>query len=233
MREDDALQTERRRSGPVLSDPDEICLTNLEPEPLSSPAPVGQPSYATAADIPPELFEKIAYYIATGNHGRLLSRDLMNCSLASAFWAEQCRRAFYGGPLPAPKIRTRSRAESFRQMALKGKTGRLTSIPELVKSLDIFVYSGERSWLHLLFVPPMNKKLPRSTLDVNHYKHAIPSSFPLASFNSPHWALPRSIPPSFTPYKIVRLGNIHFIPFQTLSSLLATSQGRRNSNSVN
>lgn len=177
-------------------------------------------AHATAMDIPPELFKNILNYIAAPNYGNgpvsfsYACWRLHDCSLVCAFWAEKCRQIVYQGA--QLEIWSRTRADGLRWMALKRSSSRITPIPELIKNVAVHIKPRKvlkddgPSWLHLLFAPLVHKKLSQSPLMMDHEEHTFPRRFPLASFKSPHWSLPRSIPPSFSPYRKVELRNMHF-----------------------
>lgn len=146
------------------------------------------------------------------------SNDLQNCSLVCVFWAEHCRRVLHDGR--RQDIQSRKQAKAFRNVLLKQTSERLTPVHTFTRSVLVDMNpwkereGDEPSWLHLLSgVPSLRKKLLQSTFIMDHLFYTFPSRFPLSSFSSPHWALPRSIPPSFTPYRFVTLRKVRFHSF--------------------
>lgn len=182
--------------------------------------------YALGARIPPELFQKILEHVATWDNGWSTSsfedarQDLRNCSLVCVFWAEYCRRVLYRECL-LPRIQSWRQAVAMADALLEGKSGRLTPFKQLLKGVHVELQprsagreDDDRPWLHLLFsLSLLREMLPQSTLDIDHRDYVLPPHITLTSFNSPHWSLPRSVPPSCTPYRRIDIQNMRFHSF--------------------
>lgn len=186
-----------------------------------------RPISATAAHIPPELFRSIIpdVELNTSSSWKISAGQVGRCSLVCSYWAEHCRRSFYQGQEIV--LRTLRNAKGFRRTATQKGSGRLTPIPQLIKCVNVQVRNAnkrtvtlERSWLHLVFVESIKAKLLQSSVMFDFEDAFFPRALTQASFMSPHWSLPRSMPASITPYERVELHKAHFHSFTNLAKFL-------------
>lgn len=191
--------------------------------------------YATAADLPPELFPRILFFVSfeTDEEQRYRYEHqryedglldvwlgapvvvLGNCSLVCLYWANICRRYLFHGR--SMRIRTREDAEKFRKYATRGSV-RLVPLFKLIKRLSATQHYDSSSFLHLLLLPSLRTKLAQL-----HLKGPTTPGFPHGlPLDSPHWSVPRvtATPPSVTPFRGVEISNIHFPSLKTVVKLI-------------
>ncbi|KAI0347639.1 hypothetical protein BDW22DRAFT_7345 [Trametopsis cervina] len=200
--------------------------------------PTRRHAFATGADIPPEIFPNILRFISvddrteqvqemlqdSGWHSFLIDTavvvsapayTLKNCSLVSAYWANQCRRYMFLGR--RMHITSYEQAMAFRHYATI-PSSRLVPICSLIKHVDaVQRYPDSSAFFHLLYLPSTRDKL--RSLRVEGYADDQVSRLPRSTFQ---WSLPQktAMLPVFTTFRNIYIVRLRFPSFQAVVDIL-------------
>lgn len=199
-------------SGPLL---DEKCSSS-------------QPKLATAASLPPELFQTIIKHIATFTWGPLWApdaartRDLKLGALVCIEWATHCRRRLFANN--SVIIRSLSDLQYLDSFTVNGSR-RLNPIYSLVSSITVKQSWEARSWCHLPRTSLFYRAADTFGADFDSntmvLSGPVPAHLPRAAYRSPSWSVSRSLPSYFLPFHNLTLEDIHF---HALSDVFALSR---------
>ncbi|KAI0094179.1 hypothetical protein BDY19DRAFT_911536 [Irpex rosettiformis] len=191
---------------------------------------------ATAADLPPELFGNILFYVDLHHRHLMDSKwrgdihlrrrqekqdgggilyDLKMCSLVCRHWANHCRRYVFLDVTFV--ISSAEDAEIFKTYATRGCPS-LVPVHQLIRRILVEQrYDAPRSFCHILHpLRPLMRHNPDIENSELHLIGPIPDNFPKVFLNGPHWSFaPSAItPPSLLQsYHLVRLSDIHLPSF--------------------
>ncbi|KAI0339025.1 hypothetical protein BDW22DRAFT_1361921 [Trametopsis cervina] len=184
---------------------------------LTWPETTGQ--YATAADLPPELFEVIIRnavredpYVPEGT-----VTILCRCALVTRSWAKVARPILWGEVIKERSVKNSREARMLIETKLRG-CPRLTPVIDLLPGIHAeLTFDEERSWLHtfLTAIPEIRSKLKKVTLSGS-------GSFKPIPLKTPHWGTPFSTAglPPLAHLASLSLHNLHFDQFSDLLRLL-------------
>ncbi|KAI0345164.1 hypothetical protein BDW22DRAFT_1354057 [Trametopsis cervina] len=187
---------------------------------ISWPESTGE--YATAADLPPELFEIIIWNaVKEGPSWRKDGiRILCKCALVALPWAKFARAILWGDVIDSFDVGY-EKATSFARANLHPEhwSPRLVPVLELLKRIRAFQrYNEPSSWLYLITsVPALRKKLTFVQLE-----GPVPEGFNASRLSSPYWSIPPAFArvPMFTHLVSAQLFRTHFARFADLVQLL-------------
>ncbi|KAI0339041.1 hypothetical protein BDW22DRAFT_1361950 [Trametopsis cervina] len=189
---------------------------------LSSEWPETTGQYATAADLPPELFEIIIRNAVGVGGGRYdpnykAVTILCRCTLVARSWAKFARPILWGEVLKKQTANESSHARMLIETKLRG-CPRLTPVIDLLTGIHAkLTFHEERSWLHtfLTAIPDIRSKLTEVTL----IGFGPSTSIPLTT---PHWGTPFSTAglPPLAHLASLDLSHLHFDQFSDLLRLL-------------
>lgn len=179
---------------------------------------------ATAADLPPELFERIISFLA----GERLEHQfdmplevskgqLGVCSLTCRFWAVQCRRRMFR------RLTLRSHEDfTTLQAFVEASKEYNWSIARFLGEVELECRISDHPWIHHLYTS--KSLLPRlSPYGVYITLHNRgPEQKTPNTIRGVHHLLPRSIPPSLSLAVHLDLQDIHFRSFEQITNIVAS-----------
>jgi hypothetical protein len=178
---------------------------------------------STAANIPPELFDDILWYIPPFRYidglglglgayralpeSKEEKSHLSLCSLVCRHWARLCRPHIFA----YVRLRCSDDLHAFKRILLMPPPARLPSIAEYVKHVHIFVERIEPPWVHHLLPSYCQRILLLNcnfTLTVKaSSSKSNDTTMPFAAIYSP---LPHTLPSVHACLTHLNLQNIHF-----------------------
>ncbi|KAI0090861.1 hypothetical protein BDY19DRAFT_741680 [Irpex rosettiformis] len=170
------------------------------------------PTYATAADLPPELFPLILQHLTDDDQGREYSRrstkyDLSAVSLTCRFWAERCRPHLFR----SLNLQTKEHLYEFSELLDQASHAlqEVTPLTVHLQTLLVIPLEGGPPWIHLVF-SVLRYKLPdhvsiflglEATRFVPRHNHPV---------HSIHHSLPKSMAAFYSQYHSLYLADVHF-----------------------
>ncbi len=182
---------------------------------------------ALAAEIPPELFERILFYICRYAYGLLdLGYEVPNrkeaikeigaCSRTCVYWARACRAKIF------EIIWLKNYEDMCSFSLLVSKTPRtFTPVSAYVQKATLLHRIGDRPWLHLCWLQSSRLSL---TPGISISYHIVDSRGDTRTPRSIHLrissGLPRALPSPFHQCGNLRIENPHFRGLNDLNSLM-------------
>lgn len=182
---------------------------------------------ALAAEIPPELFERILFYICRYAYGLLdLGYEVPNrkeaikeigaCSRTCVYWARACRARIF------EIIWLKNYEDMCSFSLLVSKTPRtFTPVSAYVQKVTLLHRIGDRPWLHLCWLQSSRLSL---TPGISISYHIVDSRGDTQTPRSIHLrissGLPRALPSPFHQCDNLRIENPHFRGLNDLNSLM-------------
>ncbi|KAI0339040.1 hypothetical protein BDW22DRAFT_1361946 [Trametopsis cervina] len=180
------------------------------------PESTGQ--YATAVDLPQELFEIIVHNAVSGDgypDREKAVAVLCRCALVALPWAKHARAILWGDVLKDHRVKKSRDAQMLRETTLKG-CPRLTPVIDLLPQLRVVPIFGDgRSWLHMVgTITKIRSKLTVLELDGEN----APDGFDWTLSRTPHRGTPFGTAgfPALANLARLELSNIHFAQFSDL-----------------
>lgn len=177
---------------------------------------------STAAGVPPELFQRILFYLR-GSWGKweLLGwaeskRELSSCAQVCWYWAQDCRPALFHTII----LRSRGDLEGLFTLASSSNSIlRDRSCSILVKELAVeAAIAPDPPWLHLVFLSKETfPKIDRVSLSLHGANTPPEMSLRVTSV---HPSLPKSLPPALSRCDSVTLRDIHLEHFEQPPSII-------------
>ncbi|KAI0339022.1 hypothetical protein BDW22DRAFT_623033 [Trametopsis cervina] len=176
--------------------------------------------YATAADLPPELFEIIIRNVpGRYDDHKDVAPILCKCALVALQWARFARAIFWGDIVKCRELKSSRDARILVETTLRG-CPRLTPLIDLLTEIRAGPnVDDEQSWLYMLAsIPSIRTKLKHAML----YGGDDPKSFGWRFLRMPHRGTPFGTAgfPPLTHLTALVLFRIHFGQFSELVMLL-------------
>lgn len=189
------------------------------------------PQKCTAADIPPELFDLILYFLMLQGNVRIddadhlqvvdvSKREMCNCGLTCRYWADLClSKAFQ-------YVRITSR-EDLLELAEFVRSPH-SYLRRYLTVVDLVQVDPKPPWIHhaaplvgALALDLVGELQYTLTLEGPGFAHG-PKLYPGSeSIRSVHQGVPRRIPSSMSPFDRLYLSNIHFHSFNDFLRLIS------------
>lgn len=188
----------------------------------------------TGADLPPKVIDCILNNIGQPSHSTFPTerwwraegrRNVLSCALVCLYWANKCRQTLFRqdaafSSFQPTIVRSASQLDEL-EFGLRRDKSRLQPITDLIDGWYIEQDWKSASWCHRQHITPFKPRRNRG-FESRHLAlmGPIPSHLPPSALQSPHWSLPRSVPPCFSPFTHVYLTGLHFPAFASLIKLL-------------
>lgn len=187
---------------------------------------------ASAADIPPELFDTILAYVGTNDQGGQLpfselhdaKRIFSSCSLVCKYWCKLCRCGVF------ESIELRSRGDVASLLALVKAAPPCIGLDPVSSHIQIlsihYDISQDRTpWLHHigLYCTSLLKGVSFFNLVIRGRPYLGATKDQFHSFRTDS-ALPRSLPSRLLPYTHITLRQVRFPTFTALKYVLQHMQ---------
>lgn len=183
------------------------------------------PQKCTAADIPPELFDLILYFlmlqtnVRTDGEERLQvvdvsKREMCNCGLTCRYWADIClSKAFQYA-----KIASR---EELLELAVLVQSPH-SYFRRYLTVVDLVQVDSKLPWIH--HAAPLVGALALEIVEELQYTLTLEgpglSKLHPGAIRSVHQGVPRGIPPAMSPFDRLYLSNVHLDSFNDLLRLV-------------
>lgn len=185
---------------------------------------------ATAASIPPELFEDILFYVCEDTDGPVYSdsegpdlqyretlKNIAACSLTCVYWARVCRQRMFRRVW----IKSYDKLHAFSSLISNTPKG-FEAIVDYVWYVTLVQHVEDRPWLyHIQLQPSLLPQLPFATIRI----HIIdttggPLSLRRSTYRRLFSGLPRTPPSSCHSCRALTLYNPHFRALRDVDLLL-------------
>lgn len=189
-----------------------------------------QAKWASAADLPPELFANIIWYLdmdfgdwpLPSRH--LHDTGLVTGSLVCLYWAQQCRQMLYKGR--AIQITSMKRAVRLRNLVVGAGSKSLTPIVKMIGKVDMWYNRLPEDGRSYPDIPGLQlsqfgrfdmQNVSDDMLQSRHHPQAnevirqrIPSLPAGMRLGSPRWDVQKTLPYSLTSYRELALIDVCF-----------------------
>lgn len=189
---------------------------------------------ASAANIPPELFERILFFFTFRDRDPVKIRhpkELTPCALTCKYWARECRKKIF----EFITLRSREDVETLFRFAQEGGDSSL-SIARCLQRLKLeYTFPGQ-PWIHLIFLRDKTV-LPYTSVsdllihsaDSDAAKETSQRVLRGVTLRSVHQLLPRTLPVVLSQTQSFDVKGIHLQRFEDLIAATHTIVCRTNS----